>query len=551
MIRELFIKNFAIIKETHIKFEDGMTVLTGETGAGKSIIIDAISQLLGQRANASLVKDNESKALIEAILDINEQVKLKLDEFGIEYDDDYLVVSKEILDSGKSTCRINYRTISASLLKQIMPELIDIHSQFDTTDLLNPKNYLSIIDNYHYDKIILLLNEYRLKYKQYIELKKQYEKLENDQDNYEQIEFYQSQLNEINQFDFENESVDDLEEESRQLQNFEKIQKNISNFKYYASSDNGTTIQFYNTIKALEPLSHLDDFEELYNILYDLYYKTEDAIERVFDTFNALDFDEYRYNEIQEKLYIVQKLKRKYSPSVEGIIEKKKEIEAHIDFLNNREETLHKLNEQIHMLHQECLTMAEQIHEIRSANALEISRLVTEELHQLYMEHAVFEIKVEKSSLTKNGFDEVMFLILTNKGQELHPIAQIASGGELSRVMLSLKTILLNQTALTSIIFDEVDTGVSGKVAYAMGQKMAKIAHSKQVLCITHLPQVACFASHHLSVNKYIQNNETLTKVTVLDDQQRIEELAKMLSGDVISDVALMQAKTLLEDVKN
>ena len=195
--------------------------------------------------------------------------------------------------------------------------------------------------------------------------------------------------------------------------------------------------------------------------------------------------------------------------------------------------------------------MAEQIHEIRSANALEISRLVTEELHQLYMEHAVFEIKVEKSSLTKNGFDEVMFLILTNKGQELHPIAQIASGGELSRVMLSLKTILLNQTALTSIIFDEVDTGVSGKVAYAMGQKMAKIAHSKQVLCITHLPQVACFASHHLSVNKYIQNNETLTKVTVLDDQQRIEELAKMLSGDVISDVALMQAKTLLEDVKN
>lgn len=550
MIRELLIKNFAIIKETHINFDDGMTVLTGETGAGKSIIIDAIGQLLGERSNASLVKNGEKKALIEAVLDINNEVREKLTELGIECDDDYLVVSKEILESGKGTCRINYRTISATLLKQIMPLLVDIHSQFDTTDLLNPKNYLNIIDNYHRHLVTPLLEDYKNVYNQYIKLTNQFKKLENDQDNYEQLEFYQSQLDEINQFDFENESIDDLEKEKEQLQNFEKIQKNIENFKYYASSDNGASSQLYNTIKALEPISYLEEFETLYNTLYDLYYKVDDTIERVLDCYNALEFDEYRFNEVQEKLFIVQKLKRKYSFSVEGILEKKKEIEDHIDFLNNREETLNKMNIEIQLLHKKCHEIASEIHDLRVNSANEISNLITHELHELYMEHSLFEIQVNITELGKYGYDDVKFMIRTNKGQQLQPIANIASGGELSRVMLSLKTILIDQTPLTSIIFDEVDTGVSGKVAYAMGQKMAKIASSKQVLCITHLPQVACFANHHLYVDKFVKDNDTLTSVTLLDDNKRIEELAKMLSGDIITEGALQQAKTLLESQK-
>ncbi len=305
----------------------------------------------------------------------------------------------------------------------------------------------------------------------------------------------------------------------------------------------------YLGIKALDDINDVEEFESLYNELYDIYYKCEDQIEKIMDVYNGLDFDEYRFNEVQELLFTVQRLKRKYGPSIEMVLEKKQEIEEKIKFLNNRDQVLFDLDKLLLEQKEKCLNYAKQIHEIRQMAANDISKKITHELHLLYMEHAQFTVQLEIGELAKRGFDKIEFMITTNLGQPLHPVSEVASGGELSRIMLALKTILLDQTPIATIIFDEVDTGVSGKVAYAIGQKMKQIAKNKQVLCITHLPQVACFASHHLYVSKYIENEDTKTKVSLLTENDHIKEIAKMLSGDMISDDALKQAQTLVAQV--
>lgn len=551
MIQELLIKNFAIIAESRITFNDGMTVLTGETGAGKSIIIDAIGQLLGDRANTSFIKNGEDKAFIEAILDIsdNDAVLSKLQEANIDNEDDNLYVSKELLSNGKSICKINYRTVPASLLKQIVPLAIDIHSQFDNTELLNNKHYLDILDHYCGSGLETLLEQYKTSFQVYSETLAKKKSLENEEENYEQMDFYQSQLDEINQFDFENESVEELEKEKQQLQNFEKVQKSINVFRQYIQQDEGALSKFYLGIKALDEVSDLEEFEALYNELYDLYYKSEDVTEKIMDVYYALDFDEYRFNEVQDLLFTIQRLKRKYGPSVEMVLEKKQEIEDKMQFLSNREQVLLELDKSILEQKEKCIQLANKLHTIREKAAKDISKKITQELHLLYMEHARFEVQVQIGELSKHGHDKIEFMITTNLGQPRHPVSDVASGGELSRIMLALKTILLDQTSISTIIFDEVDTGVSGKVAYAIGQKMKRIAKNKQVLCITHLPQVASFADWHLYVSKYIENKDTKTKVSVLNPKERVEEIAKMLSGDMISEEALKQAQTLLSQV--
>lgn len=551
MIQELLIKNFAIISKTKITFNEGMSVLTGETGAGKSIIIDAIGQLLGQRANASMVKHGEKKALIEAVIDIegNKKIIALLEDIGIDNEDDHLYVTKEILSNGKSTCKINYRTVPSSILKRIIPLVIDIHSQFDNTKLLDNRYYLDLLDQYAYNDLKDLIRPYQVMFEEFTQLQKRQRELENEEENFEQLDFYQSQLDEINQFDFENEGVDELEKEHDRLKNFEKIQKHVHSFKHYMHSDEGSLPTFYLALKSLQEMSDLEEFENLYNELYDLYYKIEDNTEKVLDTYNALEFDEYRFNEVQNLLFIVQKLKRKYGPSVEMVIEKREEIMNKINFLNNREHVLAKLADQIKISKENCMQLAKKIHAIRKKAAQEISKEITKELHLLYMEHAIFDVQLSEVTLNKNGFDQVEFMITTNLGQSMQPVSKIASGGELSRIMLSLKTILFTKDSISTIIFDEVDTGVSGKVAYAIGQKMMRLSKNIQVLCITHLPQVACFASTHLYVSKYIEDNDTKTKVEYLNEHKRIEEIAKMISGDVISEDAFRQAQTLLEQV--
>ena len=550
MIQELSIQNFAIIEKSKINFSQGMSVLTGETGAGKSIIIDAISQLLGQRAKPSMIKEGQDKAYIEAIIDYNQNptIDALLEEFHIDIED-LLYVSKEILANGKSICKINYKTVPMSVLKQIMPQLIDIHSQFDNHSLLNEKNYLVVLDNFCKDDLASHYDLYQKHYQLYLKYQRDLLKLKKQEDFLEQVDFYKSQLSEINQFDFENESADELEKQRDMMKQFEKLKENMQPFKHYMSDDQGALSQLYTALNYLDEVKDQEGFESFYNELYDYYYKIDEITQDILETYHQLDFDDYRYDEIQEKLAIVQRLKRKYGPGIDSILEKKQEIENHIDELEHFEEKIQNYQQQIDQEKENCYTIAKKMHEIRKQKANMLSKKITDELHSLYMEHADFEIKVSLDDLNQNGLDQVEFLITTNVGHAKQSVANIASGGELSRIMLALKTVLLEKSDLETIIFDEVDTGVSGKVAYAIGQKMKKIAKNKQVLCITHLPQVAAFASNHLYVSKYIENKDTKTRVQLLNQEQRVEEIAKMLSGDLVSPQALEQAKKLIEQV--
>ena len=545
MIRELNIENFAIIESIHIDFDEGMTTLTGETGAGKSIIIDAIDQILGARSSSGLVKNGKSKAYIEAILDYNSNLDILLESYHIPIDD-ILTISKEINSNGKTICKVNYKTVSNAVLGKIGPVLIDIHSQFENHKLLDPKNDLANLDNFCKEELDDLLNQYSENYHHYLENQKEYSQLENQSESLEQLDFYNAQLEEINQFDFVNDSVDELEKEYDYMKNFEKINSALANFKQLMNNEQGIMDLLYEATDLLKIVDDHEDFKEDTERLNDLYFQIEDVKDSIIDKYDGLSFDEYHFNEVQEKLHLINKLKRKYGPGIDDILATKEDIEANIDILVNRDELLEECKQRIDHYMMVCHDIGELIHDKRVEAADQLSKDITSQLHSLYMEKSVFDIQVTAGELNQYGFDEVKFMISTNAGMALMPLGKIVSGGELSRIMLAMKTILLQKDPVETIIFDEVDTGVSGKVADAIGSKMKMISADKQVICITHLPQVASYATSHLYISKATADNVTSSQIAVLDEQERVIEIAKMLSGEQISEAALEQARNLL-----
>lgn len=547
MIVNLTIQNFAIIERCNIDFSNGMSALTGETGAGKSIIIDAIGQLIGQRSNVGFVKTGCEKAVIEAVINIedNPTIDKLLEEYNINCDDSFLYVSKEILNNGKSISKLNYKQVPTTVIKTIMTNIIDVHSQHDTTGLINEKNYLKILDEFADDKLIELKNKYLDNYNKYISIKKEIDTIEKQENDFEQLDFYQSQLDEINQIDFDNFSIDELENEKEKIQSYDRIKNHISPFNNIVNNEKGALSQLYEGLTQLEKINDIESFSDIYDDIYELYEQLEDKCNEVINIYKNLDFDPFQLKEIQDQLSIFNRLKRKYGASEVLIIDKKNELENKIDVLNNRDQILFDLNSKLKEQEVECLEIANKMHEIRFKIANELSKRITSELKSLYMENAEFEIVLSKSNINPNGCSEVNFMISTNIGHEKQKMSAIASGGELSRIMLALKTILLLNSDISTIIFDEIDTGVSGKVAAAIGQKMNKIASKKQVLCITHLAQVAGYADNHYCISKNVDNNDTKTTINLLDNNQSIVELAKMLSGENITEDALNQAKTL------
>lgn len=545
MLREISIENFAIIDSISISLEEGMNVLTGETGAGKSIIIDALSQVLGNRSSSSLVKTGAKSAFIEAIFDCDDYLLDVLKEYRIK-EDDTLVVSKEIFSNGKTTCKVNYKTVSNTVLKQLGVYLVDIHSQFENQNLLDERNNLKILDQFLTADVLDMITKYKELYGQYKSLQDEYDDLVNQSKQDEEIEYYTKQLEELNQFDFENESVEELEKENDYLKDFEKISVSLNQFKDIMNSGEGIMDLFYSALQCLRIVEDHEDFKDAVSKINELYYLLDDSKEIIIDLYDSLEFDPYRYNEIQEKLFIISKLKRKYGQSVEALIETKQSIEQKIHRYYHRDELIAKLESEIIQCKKECLQLANQITNARKETANSLQNRIEEELHSLYMQNAHFVIDFKETELSVKGNAEVLFLISTNKGMSLQPLSKIVSGGELSRIMLALKTVLLEKDLIQAIVFDEVDTGVSGKVASAIGQKMYSISKHKQVICITHLPQVASYASNHLYISKKTIDDKTTTFVDTLDENQRIEEIAKMLSDESITDAAKQQALILL-----
>lgn len=559
MLTELSIKDFAIIEEVSITFHEGLTVLTGETGAGKSIIIDAIQLLAGGRGSVDYVRHGAKKAEIEGLFSIddpNHPVYEKGRQFGVDIADEQLVLERTITASGKSICRVNGKLVTLAILKEFGSTLIDIHSQHETQSLMDPDNHLDLLDMYDQKATAKAKEEYEKLYNKLVELRNRYKKVsENEQETAHRLDLLTFQKNELEQANLTPDEDVKLEEERQSLANYERIFKSL-NDAYQALYGEQKGLDWVSQAHlALQEASKHDAFigekeEEIANY----YYSLEEMAFDIRNKIESLQFDPERLNEIESRLSEINRLKKKYGTTVNEMLEYGAKIEEEIEELSNRDSFLASLKRQIQETEQDAFLEAKQLHDIRVQAAEQLTEEIYRELKGLYLDSATFSIAFDEDgknpdqvTLHKNGFDNIRFLISTNKGEPLKELSKTASGGELSRIMLVLKKIFAKHQGVTSVIFDEVDTGVSGRVAQAIAEKIYQISNDSQVICITHLPQVAAMADTHKFIRKQEENNRTLTKVSELTKEEQVEELSRMMTGTKMTDTAKDHARELLE----
>ena len=541
MIESLYIENFAIIDQVQIDFQSGMTVLTGETGAGKSIIIDAIGQLIGQRSQPSFVKNGADYAFIEGVFSSNKEIdKILLDNnFPI---DEHLVISKKINRDGKSAIKINYRNSSQLLLKKIMSQIVDIHSQFETHQLFNESYHLKLLDNFIGNELTDLKKEYLTLYQTYKNLNQKYLSLTKEELTDEQLDFYLAQLEEIEELDLENFDEEEFLKERNNLLNYEKNSQHIKNYKALMDSSKGIMDLFKQSLNELSYLE-IDDIKHNYDQLYDLYYTVDGINQDIYDQFSQSYFSEEHYNEVQETFFKLNKLKRKYGQTIDAIIDFKNSLIEKIELFKNRNQMIENINLKLKETENQLIYYAKKISILRKNKALELEKEVKYILNQMYLQQVQFKFDFQINDFNDNGIDNVKIVVSTNSGQPLQPLQKIASGGELSRIMLAIKAVSQNSKDGGTIIFDEADTGVSGKVAESIGHVIKKISKKQQVICITHLAQVACFANNHLFIEKEQMDNTSKVHVRLLNEKESVYELAKMISGKEITQQSIDHAK--------
>ncbi|KAA0549476.1 DNA repair protein RecN [Bacillus sp. BGMRC 2118] len=565
MLAELSIRNFAIIEELTISFEKGLTVLTGETGAGKSIIIDAIGLLVGGRGSAEYVRHEMEKAEIEGLFLLDNQTHpcfQKMYQLGIEASEGMIVLRRDILKNGKSVCRVNGKLVTLGILREIGQTLIDIHGQHEHQELMNQDEHIHLLDQYAEEAIVPALLEYQRLYKDYYQLHQQLKNLtENDQQLAHRLDLLQFQLNEITSSELEPGEDERLVEEKHKITNFERIYQSVSNSYHALHGDQRGLDWVAMVMNHLEMISELDSkYKELYELVSTSFYQLEDASYSLRNTLDDLEHDPNRLNEIESRLSEITQLRRKYGTTVEEILQYSAKIEEEIDEITNRDSHVHKVRQKLESVLEDLLVEGQGISKLRKKWAAHLEEAILRELKELYMDKSAFKIMVEEkegnandpivngkhTKLHKTGIDSVEFYISPNPGEPLKPLGKIASGGELSRIMLALKSIFSKHQGVTSIIFDEVDTGVSGRVAQAIAEKIYNVSIDSQVLCISHLPQVAAMADSHLYIQKETQNDRTKTSVRTLTDEEQIKEVARMISGVEITELTKQHSKELL-----
>ncbi|MBS4217204.1 DNA repair protein RecN [Bacillus sp. FJAT-49711] len=556
MLQELSIKNFAIIDQISVSFEKGLTVLTGETGAGKSIIIDALHLLVGGRGSAEFVRHGENKAEIEGLffLEDNHPCFVRTAEFGIDIEEGMMILRREISSNGKSVCRVNGKLVTISTLREIGSTLIDIHGQHEHQELMDESIHLSLLDQYGSIEIAPALQNYKEIYKQYDATLKKIKQLKlNEQEMVQRLDLLQFQLKEIRKADLKIKEDESLADERRQLSNFEKIYAAIkAGYEGLQGEQHGLDY-ISHSMSHLETAADLDkQYEHVLESVTNSYYLLEEAADRLRNELDNLEFNPERLNEIEGRLNEINQLKRKYGSTVSEILEYSSKIEEEIEMLMNRDARIGELESKLSSFEEDLALEGKQLSFLRKKWAEKLTNAIHKELKELYMDKTVFEPVFGKDSennhdFGKDGLDDVVFYLSTNPGEPLKPLSKVASGGELSRMMLALKTIFSKHQGITSIIFDEVDTGVSGRVAQAIAEKIYQVSKFSQVLCISHLPQVAAMADTHLLISKEAISGRTRTSLEVLGKKDKISEIARMISGVEITDLTKKHAKELLD----
>lgn len=557
MLEDLIIENFAIIEKIELQFETGMSVLTGETGAGKSIIIDALSMLTGGRASSEMVRHGSKKATLQAVFSLpnNEQLYKLLTEAGIDFDDNELIIYRELTQNGRSTIRVNSVLVNLKTLAMIGSFLVDIQGQNDTQQFLNQDEHLPLLDAFGGEKLSQVRSDYGHTFQEFRVITSRIRKIQSSQREITQrldlLKFQQDELHEANlQPDEENQLLD-----SRgKLNNFKKIADHLQNVQTALNDEQGGAVDLLaEAMQQLQAISAYDAvYAELSETISDAYYTAQEVARDVTEQFNDLTYDESELIRIDDRLQLIHTLERKYGATVSDVLAFQAKIEQELSVVNddgyNVEELQIKQNDLRQVLRQKAI----KLHEVRQQTARRLEHDVNQQLQDLLMNGAEFAVHFEPiEGFIASGSDKVAFYVQTNKGEGMAPLVKIASGGEAARLMLALKTTFTKQQRIVSIVFDEADTGVSGRVAQAIAKKMQTIAQGSQVLAITHLPQVAAAATHHFLIAKTTEQDRTITQVTPLDEEGRIHAIAMMLSGDNVTDTALANARDLREKISN
>ena len=560
MLENLVIKNFAIIEDIEVSFKDGMNCIVGETGAGKSIIIDALSLLKGEKSKFDKIRNGETKAFIEGTFYLDDQELIK--EINEEFDDlieedGLLHVSRTLDISNKSISKINYRSVPLSVLKKIMEQVIDIHSQHKDNSFFDEKKQINFLDKYinktSIKEIEEISSKYNNIYSNYTSLFNEYKKEKNKlseyldkQSSFEDLELLQYQYEELEKANIQENEIEDIESELKTLESFEELSNNLET---YLENYSNASSYLYACRKALTSLK-VDLFNDEEEKFTSLYYELDDISEQINKKYSSLSSSQDRLEELRERRSVLYSLRRKYGRTTEDILNYFQSLKKEIDLISNYDYIIEKQKEKIISLETNLNNIASDISKIRNIASNSLSSLINEQLHDLMLENADFLIEINHTNLNKNGFDDVIFKIRANAGGKYLPLIQSASLGETSRINLALKTVFNALKPVGTMIFDEIDTGISGKVAVGVSKKIHQISSSSQTIVITHLPQVSAKGDHHFYVSKYVEKGITKTKIDELNKKEVISNIAYMMTGENPTKESLALANQLIESVK-
>ena len=551
MLLEISIKNFAIIQSISLNFEEGMTVLTGETGAGKSIIIDAMNMMLGARATTDVIRHGAPKAEIEGLFSLENSRVLQeiFDEQGLELSDE-IIIRREILQNGRSISRVNGQMVNLSVLKAIGQQLVDIHGQHDQEELMRPHRHIQMLDEFGDTDFFELKEAYQTSFDDYRQMRKQVLDIKKNQlEHKARIEMLEFQMAEIEAANLKAGEDVTLNQERDKLLNHKNIADTLTNA--YSMLDNEEFSSLANVRSAMNDMEGLEEYDpeyrEISSSLSESYYVLEDITKRLESIIDDLDFDGNRLMQVESRLDLIHTITRKYGGSVDDVLLYFEKITDEYNLLTGNNLSSEDMEVELKKLEKNLVDLAGQVAQARHHLAQDLEAEIKQELQDLYMEKAQFQVRFTNGKFSREGNESVEFYISTNPGEDFKPLVKVASGGELSRLMLAIKSAFSRKEGKTSIVFDEVDTGVSGRVAQAIAQKIHKIGQHGQVLAISHLPQVIAIADNQFFIEKVSDENSTVSTVRLLSLEERVEEVAKMLAGEDVTEAALTQARELLK----
>ena len=554
MLQELIIQDFAIIKNIDIQFSEGLTALTGETGAGKSIIMDALGLLVGGRGFSEYVRTGAQKAVIQGLFTVTDEQQKILSEFcqnhGVDWDDQTLIIQRELQANGRNVCRINTHLVPVTVLKQIGKYLVDVSGQNQSQSLLDASTHIDFLDAFGQKQIAPPLTAYQTEYRRYQQLKRQLDNVQNNQQQRaQQLDMLQFQIQEIQTANLQVNEEEKLLEEQKRLSNFEKINTNLQTaYAALAQGNTGIVEQLGTAAKAMQDI---DEYEAEYNQIAqemtNAYYDLQDSQERIRQQLELQDYNPKRLDEIEQRLQLIQDLEKKYGNSIGAVLDFGQQAQEKLQRLQTEQQDPQQLQTELDQQTQILQQKAQLLQQRRQKAAQQLVQEIGQQLKSMYMPKTVFTVHFHHCQYNLKGDQTIEFYLQTNPGENAKPLAKIASGGELARIMLAIKTVLSRYQTVATLVFDEIDTGVSGRVAQAIGEKMAQIAQHVQVLCITHLPQVAAISDQQYLVEKQSQKQKTNTVITALSPEQRVEVIAQMLEGTKVTTITRQHAAELLQ----